>query len=208
MAKRLVHVTVCDRCPVNKRKPATHPAVPFGFGENRWKIALCDQHYEMLSRDMYAWGLLATEVEEDAIASRRFHPSNGAEMRRLAELRTRQAAEDREIALAARDFSVAATGAQVVAGLGAKTLLSPIPHDHKDWYFTQHALDRMAERDVDPIDILWACSKPKLSYSGREPGLMVHELENGTKAVVNPSTKTIITVAIKDDADDRKAVGQ
>lgn len=205
MAKRLIKVTVCDRCPVNKQRPATHPNVRFGFGENRWKIALCDQHYDMLSRDLYAWGLLGEEVEETNKPTFRQTP----ELRRLAELRTRQSQEDREIARAGRDYSVVAVGSQLVERLGGVD----VPHWHKDWYFTQHALDRMEEREVDVIEVLRTCVDPQKSRTAREPGLVIHE-RGETKVVLNPRTKVIITVALRNsdtnadtNDDNRKAVG-
>lgn len=200
MARHLVKVKYCDRCPVNRPKPATHKGIPFGFGENRWKIDLCDQHYDMLSRDMYVWGMLGESVEPEVRSTYATTP----ELRRLAELRERQAREDREIAKAGRDYSVVASGSTLIERLDGVD----VPHGHEHWYFTQHALDRMEEREVDATDVLWACVKPDMTRSAREPGLVIQE-RGDTKVVVNPSTKVIVTVAlVNTNADNqRKAVG-
>lgn len=187
MAKRLVPKQYCDRCPVTKAKPATHIGIPFGFGEHKWKIDLCDQHYDMLSRDFFAWGLLAEEIEE---APTRFSSGYVADLRRAAEIREREAELARE---AAR-----------YEPLGVEP-----PWSYDQWYFTDHAIERMNERFVDPVDVLWACVRPTFTRPASRPGderSLVMHIRDDTKVVLDPKTQTIVTVAFV-DISERKAVG-
>lgn len=185
MSKQMVKKRYCDRCPLNKQRPATVTRT-FGFDQTFWKADLCEQHDDMLTRELYAWGMLGEPIEEAPTAPVRrvTFGRDAEELRRLADLRHRQTQEDRAI-----------------------TTAPPItlPLDHGDWHFTEHALERMEEREVDVVDILWACSSPTLRRPGDDHGVFIHE-RNGTKVVCNPTTKDILTVA---DArtDDRKAVG-
>lgn len=198
--KRQEIVKVCDRCPLGKNPVRAVRTIKFGFDETRWKIDVCEKHGEMLERELYAWGLLGQRDEE--VPSSRFGAEYGSTGRRLAELRTAQAREDREVMEAARDYSAAATGTELLAQNAAGPQHAA-PPDAGEFIFTQHAIERMVERNVKAIDALWAASAPTVKRPGRHKGLMVHE-RGDTKVVVNPSTKTIITVSIPD----RKAIAQ
>ena len=197
--KRQQIVKVCDRCPLGKNPTKATRTIRFGFGDTFWDIDVCEKHGDMLERELYAWGLLGKAVEDRPTS--RFGADYGHAGRRLAELRTQQSREDRETVEAARDYAAAATGTELLARTAGPQAAAP--DDAADYVFTEHALQRMQERGVKAIDAIWAASAPTVKRPGRHHGLMVHE-RAGTKVVVNPSTKTIITVALED----RKAIAQ
>lgn len=198
--KRQEIVKICDRCPLGKNPTKAARTIRFGIGDRRWDIDVCEKHGDMLERELYAWGLLGRDVEESSPA--RFGADYGANGRRLAELRTQQSQQDREALEAARDYAGAATGTEMLAKASGPQAAAPT--DAGEYVFTQHAIERMAERGVKALDALWAASAPTIKRPGTHKGLMVHE-RGGTKVVVNPATKTIITVAMPDD---RKAIAQ
>ena len=192
MARRMVKVRTCDRCPIGKEKPSTLTQ-RFSMGDTHWQIDLCEQHGAMFEREIYAWGRLGEEVEPVS-APIRFGTSYVEQARRVAELRTQQSEADR----AARADEQAQ---QIVAS--AHHALPGAPSDADAYVFTDHARERLAERGVSVVSALWAASAPHVRRPGRQPGLMVHE-RNGTKVVLNPHTKAIITVAIVEEH--RKAI--
>lgn len=188
MSKQLVKTKYCDRCPVNKQKPAVATRT-FGFDQTWWSMDLCEQHDDMLTRELYSWGLLGEPVEDAPTVRRATFGGNADELRRLADLRAKQTAEDRAI-----------------------TTAPPItlPHDHKDWVFTRHALERIEERETDIVDVLWTCAQPSLRIAAIEPNLVIHERRwPGHRwplhVVLEPSTKTVVTVAWRAE-ETRKAI--
>ncbi|WP_460630119.1 hypothetical protein [Intrasporangium mesophilum] len=168
------------------------------MGDTLWDIDLCEKHGDALERELYAWGLLGRAVEEHQ-TGRMFGSNYGSNGRRLAELRTQQSREDRETVAAARQYAVTATGTELLARAGGPRPAAP--EDAGAWVFTEHAIERMEERNVRAIDAVWAASAPTVKRPGKHAGLMVHE-RGDTKVVVNPATKVIITVALPE----RKAI--
>jgi hypothetical protein len=201
MGKKFVKVKDCDRCPTNRQVPATG-TFRFSFREHHWEIDLCDKHLKDIERDMYAWARLGREVEQTGLG-RMFGSEYHMTARRTAELRTSQSAEDRS-----RDEEKAAITSAAKRGgeLLRESVTGPrpaAPNDADAYVFTEHALTRLAERQVRAIDALWAASDPTIVREARQPGLAVHE-RNGVKVVLNPNTKAIITVAMVDPH--RKAI--
>lgn len=189
--KKRVTVKTCDRCPIGREKPATD-TVRFSMAERTWSIDVCDDHYRMLERDIYAWGRLAEEVEPASVG-RMFGSDYAADARRLSSLRGRQDADDR----AHEKEKRALRGSEVVARASGPRLAAPADADR--WVFTEHALERLQERGVNPVAALWAASEPAVKRPAREQGLVIHE-RDGVKVVLNPSTQAIITVAFARDA--------
>ena len=71
-----------------------------------------------------------------------------------------------------------------------------------DWRFTTHALDRMAERDVDRATVLACLETPTMRYPGAStnPGSEVARCGDIT-VVFNPTTREVITVHCKEEPD-------
>lgn len=70
------------------------------------------------------------------------------------------------------------------------------------WKFSDHALMRLAERHLDPLQIVKVCDSPEITRPGNASDLEIRE-RNGLKAVVAPERLVIITVARKDEEVDR-----
>jgi len=178
MARKRVAVKVCDRCPLNKQVKATRTET-FSLGGMHWKIDLCEAHGEALERDLWAWGRLAEEVEQPKVFTREYVSA----ATKAAELRAKQAAPRPEPAPERAPQE--------------PLPLRFLPHgavEAGEYKFTAHALERLEEREVPMVAALQAAVHPLVRRPGREPGLLVHERDN-TKVVVNPSTRTILTVA-------------
>lgn len=205
MAKRRVQVKVCDRCPIGKEKPATR-TVRFSLDKTTWDIDLCEQHGGMIERELYAWGRLGREVEDADQVGRMFGSKYHHDARRLSELRSTQAAADREHATVGEPSTNARTLLASVSGPQPAA-----PSDASEYVFTDHARERLEERGVRVIDAIWAASAPTVRRPARQQGLAVHE-RGGVKVVLNPQTKAIITVAVvgseptQQDPTHRKAI--
>lgn len=200
MVSRAVKTKTCDRCPLGKKPVPATRTIRFGFADTFWDIDVCEMHGSMLEREMYAWGRLGRIVEDNASGTM-FGSDYGTNMKRLGELRATQSREDRELAEAKRADHPAATGAELLAA--AQGPQPAAPADAGEYVFTEHALQRLEEREIRAIDALWAASEPTLRRPARQQGLMIHE-RAGTKVVLNTQTKAIITVAVVDT--NRKAV--
>ena len=71
-----------------------------------------------------------------------------------------------------------------------------------NWRFADHALVRLGERHIDPIEILKVVDDPSITRPGNASDLEVRE-RNGLKAVVAPDRGIIITVAKRGEELDR-----
>lgn len=186
MARRLVKVAYCDRCPVGKEKRATETVV-LSLGKSSTKLHLCDRHNKDLERDYYAWARLGEDVVP-AEPARPFGIDREA-ARRVADLRTVQWRED----LANMPEKITATDAT------SKRAVDGLPYGAGDWTFTRHAMERMVERGVSALDALRAAVDPSIvRTSDKQADCMVHE-RGPAKVTVNPSTKEIVTVAVPDN---------
>jgi hypothetical protein len=75
------------------------------------------------------------------------------------------------------------------------------------WRFTAHALVRIGERKLDPLEILPVLDDPTTVRPGRTSDSVIHE-RGPYKAVVIPERGVVITVAHKGESvDDLHAVG-
>jgi len=189
MARRKTVIKVCDRCPVGKEKRATR-TMTFALEGATYRIDVCEPHGAALERDILAWARLAEEVEQ----ARMFSADYTQAAKRAAELRSRQAH------VFARPTAVQRESAPV---LPLPSFTGSEAHKAGEYQFTEHAVERLQERQVAPKDALLAATRPTVRRPGRMPELVVHE-RAGVKVVVNPSTNAIITVARTADTD-RKA---
>lgn len=76
----------------------------------------------------------------------------------------------------------------------------PWPGTH--WRFSEHALMRLAERHLDPTEIVKVIDDPNVVRPGNASDLEIRE-RNGLKAVVAPDRAIVITVARRDEEVDR-----
>ena len=193
--RRKVKVKVCDRCPIGKELAATRE-MTFSLEGSTWKIELCEKHGNDLDRAIGGWGRLGEQVEPDS-PRHVFTPEYGAELRRVAELRSRQADEDRARRAnkdqAAKDWQAIDRVNPVITTAARPQVLQTRPTSGRPWIFTDHARERMEQRGVDILDALHAATVPTLVRSAKTPELRVHE-RGDVRVVVNPEDCTIITV--------------
>jgi hypothetical protein len=195
VAKRIVKTRDCDRCPRNRKPNAATRTVPFSFGTEHWKIDLCDECHARMEREMHSWGRLGVE-DESFQGATRFTQETTEAGRRLAALRTRQQ-EPRIVAEATK-----ATKPMHLAG----PIPEGLPADAGDWIFDPHAIMRMGERKITTVQALKAaCSPDVVQPSKTDPNVYWH-WHGDIKAVVDPVTQVIFTVARREAAEDRKAM--
>lgn len=191
MARKIVKFLACDRCPVTRKTPATRSET-ISIGDSHWSLDLCEICGRKLDMEIWSWGRLGKEVDArgSQAAIRLITEDSKFEARRAAELRSQQ-----------KDAVSTARSAAVEAPQPARAGLSP---SAAKWRFTNHALERLQEREVGVIEALQACTKPSVRRAGDRPGVSVQET-GGVQVVVNDATKEILTVARK-DREARKAI--
>lgn len=75
-----------------------------------------------------------------------------------------------------------------------------------DWFFTQHANERMAERRVTHAEVLGAVLRPQIERQSAETeGVLIRQLGQ-IKAVVDPERKLVITVALPEEIIEAKEI--
>jgi hypothetical protein len=184
MARKVVVVELCVRCPVGREKEATRTEL-LSLGDTRFQLRLCETHGEALVRDVFAWGRLGEQLEE-APKSSKFTSEYAETHRRAAELRAQQAEEDR-----AKERHPVGKKPPVTKGF--PVTLRTLPHDAGEWIFTLHAQERLRERNITAVDALRAACEPSVVRHGRTTDTAIHENAEA-KVVVKPSTKEILTV--------------
>lgn len=75
------------------------------------------------------------------------------------------------------------------------------PFPGTTWKFSSHALVRLGERHIDPMEILPVVEDPTITRPGRASDLEIREKGN-LKVVVAPERGVIITVAKRSEDDD------
>jgi hypothetical protein len=190
--KMKVKRKVCDRCPTGRELPATR-SMQFSLGDTKWEIDVCEKHGDQLEREFGSWGSLGREMARAYGDSRLYTPEYAEESRRVAELRTKQSAEDRAKSPVV-DLEplgdVAVTTAEPESERRQTT-----PTDGRPWSFTDHARERLEERGVDILDALHTATSPFVTRQAQHPPLLIHE-RGEVKVVVDPITRSIITVGI------------
>ena len=166
----------CDRCPVTKARNAVTKHT-ISLGTTRWSLALCEECGRRLEREMFGWGRLGNQLD-DAPDTSRYGPDYIAAHRRAAEQRSSQREEPRPVPKP------------------TPTTERPLglPLSASQWRFTDHAQERMGERQVDALAVLHAVTSPTLVRPGDAPNTRILEAR-GVKVVVNSFTNEILTVA-------------
>lgn len=67
------------------------------------------------------------------------------------------------------------------------------------WQFSSHALVRIGERYLNPVDVLHVAEYPDTTYPGIKPNLEVRVGSGGIKVVVNPEKAVIVTASARDE---------
>lgn len=75
----------------------------------------------------------------------------------------------------------------------------PVPWPGEAWQFTSHALVRIGERFLNPVDVIRVADHPATTYPGVKEGLLVCVGKGGLKVVVNPSRRTIVTASSREE---------
>ena len=91
---------------------------------------------------------------------------------------------------------VARVGRKVKAKRVKKSEVVPFPGE--SWSFRHHALIRIGERQLNPVDVAKAADDPEVTHAGRAPGTEVH-IRKGIKVVVRPEQRLIITAGDRDE---------
>lgn len=183
MRKRVTK-KVCDRCPIGHEQLATR-TVAFSLGDTHWLIDVCEWHGSELDRTIGMWGRLGREDTHHGPVT--FTSDYAAEARRAAELRSAQVAQERAKALPEPDKPVNHSAVSH----------SPIPKTrdaHGPWRWTDHARERLQEREVDIVAALWTVVEPETIRPARTPGNEVR-IRDGIQVVVDPRSRAILTVA-------------
>lgn len=78
-----------------------------------------------------------------------------------------------------------------------------VPFPGTRWHFTYHALLRMGERRLNPLDVIQAAEKPKIVHAGRTPDSEIRILGN-LKVTIQPEKRRVITAGYR-EAEDKEA---
>jgi hypothetical protein len=75
-----------------------------------------------------------------------------------------------------------------------------------EWRFSSHALKRLGERKIDPVEIIAVIDNPTITRPGNATDLEIRE-RGRLKAVVAPERAIVVTVAKTDERDGDMVAG-
>lgn len=186
MASKTVVVAECDRCPRKNRSART---VRFTWEGREYELELCEQHADMLDRELSGWARLAREIERPAPFAAVMSATKERELDRAARH------------LVERDKKAAAL--KVPTGFvpppdGTVAIVRKPPHwDH--WTITKHAAEQMEERDITENEVRWCAAAPHVSIPPDDDAPEDKKDEwvyrrGDVICIVNPSDRVVITV--------------
>lgn len=191
MARKKITVDVCDRCPVNRKLPATE-TVPFSIDGIPYEIDGCVSHARELRREIDSWAMLGRRVHSEPVHEPWSPFGDPAERKRAAQLREEQWAADR----ARRSEAVS-------------KVARPVPVQQQrglepgEWTLSDHALRKVLSRGYTAVEALKAAVEPETSYrSDSSPDgeeRWVHR-RGACAVVVSREAKRIISVLHKDQS--------
>ena len=79
-----------------------------------------------------------------------------------------------------------------------------VPWPGSAWKFPSHALQRIGERNLNPMRVIAAAEEPESSHPGRKPEITVC-VRGNTKAVVNVERHVIISAARRSESVEEEA---
>lgn len=163
----------CARCAFPKRSEFL---ISFTYEGFDYEMPLCEQHVELFDREMTGWTRLAKEIGPSSGRDHRPPPkSNGLSPG------------------TAIHFPV--THAGVVAD--DRVTVDPrkaVSDEAMAYALSEHALERMTQRQVSVNEVYAAISRPTIQRGGRSPNTLVL-LSGDVKVVVNSEEKRVLTVS-------------
>jgi hypothetical protein len=185
LARVLVKVKVCDRCPKGKEKTAVSTE-RFTWQGSDYELELCQTHLDMLTRELGAWLRLAKDCT--SIWQAAWEPSRPAVRTEATVLRPATAGT----------FLPSSEESKLRA-----TLSEPgLPDTARNWNWTTHAEERLRERGerygFTRNDVLWAVERPE--WVTRTDDGLEHRTRGKVRAVVDVDTQVIITIKVSESA--------
>jgi hypothetical protein len=187
-------IEVCDRDAPGREKPYTQERI-FALEGRHYLLRLCDAHAEMFDRDLAVWTRLAEEIENPdtngRVKSEYFNNQRKEEARRITELReaANRKAQIEQAALARRKAIDVETEMQ--DELEARLSIPGATN----WRVTDHARQRMRQREFTITDVLKTATAPQQTYAQPWHGRGEKIYQRGEcRIVVDERHNSIITV--------------
>lgn len=169
----------CVRCMTPRRAVTVER---LSFGTSTYRLPLCDQHADMFQANMFGWSRCGELEEEFVSFAPKIEPPPERQLGRLVAS---------HVAIPAGE--PVAKSPEPVRDV-PQPRFDPTPLINASrWTFTEHARERMTQREVGEQDALWCAEHPDVIRDGDE-GRKVH-IRGPIKVVVDPATHRIITVA-------------
>jgi hypothetical protein len=102
-----------------------------------------------------------------------------------------------------------ATGRKIKATRSAKKIatapkVDAVPFPGLSWRFSSHALLRMGQRKLDPVQVALAAEKPQTIHPGKDNHSAVH-IRGKLKVTIDTDRRVIITCANRNEVDEEVA---
>lgn len=198
MAKREVIQHVCDRCydptPIAGK-------VTFCIEDERHRLELCARHREALLAVLSEWANYGEQVPEHRPVIKFGQAPARAPGYSTAPIpfpvRVIEPEPEPELEPEVEPEPVAAEL--------PFTPTAPPPPGGDEWHFTDHAIERMDERVLDPVEVLWAAVRPQQTVPDRDDPRVREHYRSGVYALVVPEDKLIITAYGAGDREQEQA---
>lgn len=170
----------CVRC-FDPRPAVTVKRLTVG-ADGAYDLALCAQHGDLFTRDMYGWTRCGTLADDEA-EPRRLPTGN----------RGTVIVSHVHIPVVAVDDPVDEPDVTPYEHNKPHPSASALPDGWEQWTFTSHALDRQVTRGVSKAEALWCALDPDVIRPGSVAGTFIH-VKQHVQVVVNPAQRRIVTV--------------
>jgi hypothetical protein len=149
----------------------------FSYAYVDYDIDVCEQHADMLQRDIMSWARLAREKERPST----FRSSD-----------------------AVRAYTTSNYGSPIAKSIPTTkeepvpTQAPALPHVARNWTLTDHAEEQLEDRGpkygFDRTDVFLACVQPKSTIPNKTNPHRRHHLTDKVQLVVDPIDKVVVTV--------------
>lgn len=194
MTKQVMQYRVCDCCPTEPPAVVTEKLQLNGA---RVELDLCQKCSDRLYSDFLGWADKGTPIGNGTVFDQQRQITGPV----LVNLDVPKKVSDRPTVIS-EEMTEEPTP------IARNQPASP-PTAHR-WIFTDHALERVQERNLNVDEVLFAAERPAFVYPSKtDPGLEVRTLNNVT-AIVDPILFEIITAydsASEGDREPLKAAG-
>ena len=191
MTKQVMQFRICDNHPDGPDIPAV---VTENLALNGAKVALdlCQDCSDELYSSYLRWADLGTPIGSGTVFDGQRKLTGPLVINLDA---PKPAAPDRRVVLSEEDI------------IDEPALVEPRPRSKSPltahrWIFSDHAMDRMRERNLDVDEVLTAAERPALCTPSKHDLDLQKRKHGDVTAVVNPVTCEIITVYGPKDLDD------